>query len=181
MPNPLSILTVFKHKRVGFYLYVKPLFRRMNLLRIILAGAIGTTFMTLYSYGVANKEQRQYREPELLNKLVDRTPVILPKTTKKHFTGWLMHYAVGYAFSVVYDYIWRRTPVSPTVKNSLIMGAISGIIGILGWKACFSVHPNPPKTNYKGFYMQLMVAHIIFGLFAKIGYRLPDKIEQKVA
>ncbi len=153
----------------------------MNILRIALAGAIGTTFMTLYSYGVANKEQRQYREPELLNKLVDKAPINSSKISKKHPTGWLMHYAVGFTFSAVYDYIWRKTPISPTVKSSLVMGAISGVIGIMGWKTFFSAHPNPPKTHYKGFYMQLLVAHIIFGLFAKIGYRLPDQIEEKVA
>lgn len=150
----------------------------MNILRIALAGAIGTSFMTLYSYSVANKEQRQYREPELLNKLVNRTPVGLPKIPKNSLVGWLLHYSVGYSFSVVYDYIWRKTPVSPTVKSSLLMGAISGIVGILGWKTFFTTHPNPPQTHYKNFYKQLMIAHIIFGLFAKVGYTLPDAIRK---
>lgn len=149
----------------------------MNILRIVLAGAIGTTFMTLYSYAAANKEQRQYREPELLNKLVDKAPVDLPKVKKNNVMGWLVHYGIGLTFSTVYDIIWRKTSVLPTTKSSLIMGAISGAIGILGWKAFFSAHPNPPKTHFKGFYAQLMVAHIIFGLFAKLGYKLPDKIQ----
>lgn len=148
----------------------------MNILRIVLAGAIGTTFMTLYSYAVANKEQKQYREPELLNKLVDKAPINLPKIKKNNAMGWWVHYAIGFAFSTVYDLIWRRTFVSPTTMSSLFMGAISGVIGILGWKTFFAAHPNPPKTHFRGFYAQLLAAHIIFGFFAKLGYKLPDKI-----
>lgn len=148
----------------------------MNILRIALAGAIGTTFMTLYSYGVANKKQRQYREPELLNKIIDKAPTGLPKIMRNNAVGWLIHYTIGFSFSLIYDYIWRKTVVSPNTKNSLIMGALSGVVGILGWKTFFSVHPNPPKTHYEGFYRQLMVAHIIFGLFAKIGCKLPGRV-----
>lgn len=176
MPGSLSILIILKHKAVRLYSICPNINRYMNLLKIALAGAIGTTFMTLYSYGVANKKQREYREPVLLNKLVNRAPVNLPKITKNHAVGWLMHYTIGYTFCVGYDYIWRKTSVSPTTKSSLLMGAMSGVMGIMGWKAFFSAHPNPPKTHYKGFYRQLLVAHVIFGFFAKVGYKLPDKI-----
>ena len=146
----------------------------MNLLRITLAGITGTTFMTLFSYAIAEKRKKQFKEPELLNKLVKRASPNLERINKKHWLGWVMHYTVGFSFATAYDFLWRKTFVAPTMKNSLAMGAISGVLGVLAWKMVFKLHPNPPQTHFEEFYKQLLVAHIIFGLFAKAGYRLPE-------
>lgn len=134
--------------------------------------------MTLFSYMIAEKRKKQFKEPELLNKLAQRADPNLKKINKKHWLGWLMHYSVGFSFATVYDYIWRRTDLAPTIKNSLVMGAVSGFLGILAWKTVFKLHPNPPSTHFKAFYKQLLVAHIIFGLFSRVGYQLPEMTQE---
>ncbi|HBL80335.1 MAG TPA: hypothetical protein DDZ79_10625, partial [Aequorivita sp.] len=47
-----------------------------------------------------------------------------------------------------------------------IIGAIFGLLGIFGWALLFYVHPQRPKIDFKLFYLQLFLAHIIFGLTA---------------
>lgn len=144
----------------------------MNVFRIGLAALCGTTLMTAFSYIVSSVRGKQFREPELLNGLVARAGLTDFSPSKEHAAGWLMHYQVGLMFSIIYDLIWRKTNVSPSPKNSLIMGAVSGIFGIMVWNLIFKLHPDPPKTKLKEFNLQLLIAHLIFGYYAMKGYVL---------
>ena len=145
----------------------------MNLFRILLAGLAGTTLMTAYSYAVAEKKRKQFKEPQILNKLLQRMDFPLEIKNKHHLAGWVLHYQVGIFFSIIYDLLWRKTSIRPTFINSVIMGAITGIFGILVWKTTFALHPNPPAIHFKEYYRQLLIAHVLFGIFAKLGYQLP--------
>lgn len=156
----------------------------MKLLKIALAGISGTTLMTLFSYVLSIKKKKQFKEPEILNKLLKRADLNLDTIHKKDPPGWVLHYLAGLSFSLAYDSIWRKTGVTPTMANSLIMGTINGLFGILVWKAVFKLHPNPPNIHFSHFYRQLLIAHVIFGLFAKLGYQLPEttkRLTQPVA
>jgi len=146
----------------------------MKLFRIFLAGIAGTTAMTAFSYLVAEKKNKQFKEPQILNKLLKRMDFPLEVKSKHHFAGWILHYKVGIFFSLIYDLLWSNTSIKPSFKNSLIMGAITGLFGILIWELTFTLHPSPPKLDFRGYYRQLFVAHILFGLFARLGYQLPN-------
>lgn len=150
----------------------------MNLLRIGLAAVCGTTLMTAFSYIVSGIRQKQFREPELLNGLVARADFLDFSPSKEHPTGWLLHYKVGLMFSIIYDLIWRNSKVSPTTKSSLIMGAFSGVFGIMVWNLIFKLHPNPPKTKLNEFNLQLLIAHLVFGYYAMKGYLLIEPEEK---
>jgi len=143
-------------------------------LKIIIASIAGTSFMTLYSYYRAKKEQQQYEEPELLNKLIDRNNVVDIDVHKKHPTGWFAHYSVGLLFVVAYWVLYRRALHSPGPVKILLVGSASAVVAVGAWKIMFSASPNPPDNNRYGYYRQLVIAHLIFTAFALSTYKLLD-------
>lgn len=147
--------------------------------RILLATAVGTSFMTLYSYWMSKKEKQEFTEPVLLNKLSDRSPK-LPEVDDPDDdpVGWTTHYAVGLLFVVSYYILWKRSLTHPTLAKGLFLGAGSGVIAIAAWKIMFATNPNPPKNDREGYYRQLFIAHLIFSTFAIYGYKLPDYIKR---
>jgi hypothetical protein len=140
--------------------------------KIIVAGLIGTTFMTIYSYLISKKEKEQYREPELLNALIDRSKYLPSIPNKKvHLAGWATHYAIGILFVLFYRLLWKKSLEEPTIAKIFVIGAASGAIGILSWKFFFSEHDNPPSNNRRGYYRQLFYAHLIFVAAAVLSYK----------
>ena len=60
-----------------------------------------------------------------------------------------------------------------------LLGAASGALAMLVWKLTFKAHHFPPKTDFKNYYAQLMPAHIVFAVFATLGYKLAKKMENE--
>jgi hypothetical protein len=130
---------------------------------------VGTSLMTAFSYYISQHEKDQFREPVLLNILSRR----LMNTNQGNYTGafgWLAHYGVGALFVSAYDKIWKQSG-RPTLWSGLLLGAISGVVGIATWKLVFKLHPSPPTIDFKDYYRQLFVAHLIFGASAALGYK----------
>ncbi|WP_294820240.1 hypothetical protein [uncultured Flavobacterium sp.] len=147
--------------------------------KIILAGVVGTTFMTLYSYIISKREKQEFTEPVLLNKLM-ATSENLPEidNDKKHPAGWLAHYGVGVLFVTCYWFLWRRSLRSPGIVKGLLVGAASGVVAIISWKLMFAANDNPPKNDRYRYYRQLFIAHLIFSILALFGYKLPDYVKR---
>jgi hypothetical protein len=145
---------------------------------VILSGIAGTSLMTLFSYLVSETNKENFREPELLGKLLHRA---LQTETKEnsHFAGWNLHYLVGVMFAFAYSRIWEKTTIKPSVKSGSILGLVSGILGMTIWKICFTIHPNPPKINFKKYYGHLLITHVIFGVFTAIAYKLSSHREKR--
>lgn len=144
--------------------------------KIILAGIVGTTFMTLYSYMKAKKEDEEYVEPVMINKLIDNSKN-LPSVPQEdsHPVGWGLHYATGIIFVAAYWLLWKKVLLKPTPGKILIVGSLSGALGIMVWKLLFAQHDRPPYNYRYGYYKQLFTAHIIFSLFALTTYKVLDK------
>lgn len=142
------------------------------LLKILIAGIAGTLLMTLFSYLLSKTENEQYREPELLNKLIDRSKN-LPSVsdTRTNPIGWIAHFGIGIGFVAAYWLLWPKALDSPTIINVLILGAISGLVGIAAWKIFFTNHDNPPGNNRVGYYGQLFIAHLIFSAVAVLSFK----------
>ncbi|CAN5449666.1 hypothetical protein BH23BAC3_BH23BAC3_25330 [soil metagenome] len=146
----------------------------MNFLKILSGAVIGTSLMTLFSYYLSYRSNKEFEEPELLNKLIHSSR--LPVSVKKNpAAGWILHYSVGTGFTVCYHFIWKRNKVNPIFKNSTLLGGISGIIGISGWHLLFMIHSNPPSIYLRDYYLHLLAAHIVFGWGAATGYKLFDQ------
>lgn len=130
--------------------------------------------MTLFSYVTSTIKKENFKEPELLGMLLYD---ILPHLKKQHrdIIGWNLHYLVGLTFAFLYAKIWEDSGIKPTLKSGLILGALSGILGISVWKLCFRIHPHPPKISFRRYYGHLLVTHLIFGVFTVLGYSLRRK------
>lgn len=148
--------------------------------KIIVAGIVGTTFMTLYSYWKSRQERQQYVEPIMINKLIDKS-ANLPEIQNEdsHPAGWGLHYLAGIAFVSAYWLIWNKALSKPTTVKILVIGLISGGIGIAVWKLLFVQHDNPPHNYRQGYYRQLLVAHILFSAFALVSYKGLEYIDNK--
>jgi len=148
--------------------------------KIIISAIIGTTFMTLYSYWRSKKEQQEYTEPVMINKLIDNSEN-LPQLNNQdiHPAGWGLHYLTGVAFVSGYWVIWKKALKRPTLFRISLIGSLSGITGIIVWKALFMQHDNAPKNYRYGYYKQLFFAHIIFTAFALITYKSLERIGNK--
>jgi di/tricarboxylate transporter len=147
--------------------------------KIVLAGVVGTTFMTLYSYIISKKEKQEFTEPILLNKLIDGSenlPDIADED--KHPAGWLAHYGIGVLFVIAYWIVWRRALRSPGIVKGLLIGAASGIVAIISWKLMFAANDDPPQNDRYKYYRQLFYAHLIFSVFALFGYKLPEYVKR---
>jgi hypothetical protein len=145
----------------------------MNVSRILSAAICGTSAMTLFSYLVSKRKKEQFREPVLLSLLIKRFES--REAPKQNIDGWAIHYSVGSMFSAIYDQLWRSGKMKPNITNGAIIGAISGLAGIGGWHATLRFHPDPPPIDIKKYYGHLLAAHIVFGVFAALGYRMTNQ------
>jgi hypothetical protein len=133
---------------------------------ISLSAVVSTTLMTLFSYCVGRLRNKQFMEPEILNDLLMRNGTIEKGAVQNHPLGWFIHYLVGFQFIIAYEVFWHTTSSSPTLGLFVVLGAVSGGIGVIAWSMFFLSHSNPPRLDFKEFYLQLVVAHMVFGVGA---------------
>ena len=149
---------------------MKKMQKTHTLLPVFSAGITGTSFMTFFSYLISKLQSENFREPEILARLIYR---IIPQINKRfsHIAGWNLHYSVGFLFAICYATFWEGKH-KPGMKSGLLFGGLSGILAVFVWKSTLSIHPSPPKIKFHRFYGHIFLAHLIFGCFASIGYRL---------
>lgn len=131
--------------------------------------------MTLFSYMVSIAENENYSEAERLGQLIHNLYPILNKR-EKLVAGWVAHYLVGLAFATAYVQLWEKKKLKPSFKNNLIIGGISGLVAVGIWKLTFKMHPLPPRLNFNKYYLQLVPAHVVFGIFSGLGYMTLKKM-----
>ena len=139
-------------------------------LQIIISGIAATTVMTLFSYVVSGSTRELYKEPVLLTFILSSLKIEVSARTKI-FLGWFLHYVIGTAFVLVYHVLWFYDIAEVSWLLALLFGAISGLIGIIGWILMFEIIPTKPNIDFDGYYLQLFVAHIIFAAVAFVVYR----------
>ncbi|MBS7565259.1 hypothetical protein KHS38_12670 [Mucilaginibacter sp. Bleaf8] len=145
--------------------------------KIALANIAGTTLMTAFSHLMSSVRNKNFSEPVLLSKFLEKAPVNVDSKYAKP-AGWVGHYLVGHAFAGVYQLILDKQNAKPSFKKGLAMGILSGVAGIGIWKAAFKLHPNPPKTPAKEFFTQLLLAHVVFGLVTDGVLQLLEKAKE---
>lgn len=141
-----------------------------DLLPVMSAGITGTSLMTLFSYLVSRLQKENFREPEILARLIYH---LVPQINRRYsqVAGWNIHYLVGLLFAIYYAKLWEKN-VQPTVKSGLKLGGITGVLAMIVWMLTLNIHPAPPKIKFRRFYGHIILAHLVFGCFANIGYRL---------
>lgn len=140
-------------------------------LQILISSIAATSVMTLFSYAVSEGARETYKEPVLLGYLLSSFNITISPQLKL-FLGWLMHYLIGVAFVIAYHIVWYYQFMDISWAASILLGIISGIIGIISWVILFEIVPSKPNIDFKGYYAQLFVAHVIFAIVAYVVYKL---------
>lgn len=148
--------------------------------KIILSGVVGTLFMTLYIRKKSKKEHEQFMQPVLLNKLIDKAENLPDiKNKENHPAGWILHYGAGISFVTAYRILDKKILLKPTITKILLIGTVSGLIGIAIWKTMFKEHHRPPNNDRFEYYRELLLAHIVFSIFAILSYKSLEEIDGK--
>lgn len=127
--------------------------------------------MTANSYLMSKIFDEDFREPEHLATMIGRLAPALSGQAKQ-LAGWGAHLAMGFVFAAVYVELWETGKIKHTIRNGVILGLLSGFLGLLIWKGTFKAHPIPPLLHYDHYYLQRIPAHIVFAVFATLGYRI---------
>ncbi|RZK79108.1 MAG: hypothetical protein EOO92_09945 [Pedobacter sp.] len=139
--------------------------------KTLLTAIGGTTGMTAGSALMSLIMKENYKEPEHLGTMISRLAPGLSKSSKQ-IAGWGAHYAMGIVFASVFVELWETRKIKHNMKNALILGLASGVLGLLIWKATFKIHPLPPALHYRDFYLQRIPAHMVYAVFATLSYRM---------
>ncbi|MDA6070245.1 hypothetical protein NJT12_11510 [Flavobacterium sp. AC] len=139
--------------------------------QLIIVSIAATSAMTLFSYAASASFRELYKEPVLLTFMLTRLNIELPAKSKATL-AWLLHYFIGFLFVLAYHLLWIKNILPVSFLSAFLLGFISGIIGILGWMIMFKMSNHQPPIDFKGYYFQLLLAHIIFGLVATATYSL---------
>lgn len=137
---------------------------------ILKSAIVGTSAMTLFSYIISEKKEENFREPLVLADMIARLyPTI--RRSDAALEGWGLHYLSGLGFVCGYHQLWKKGKVKPGILSGSLLGATSGLAGMLVWKTVFKLHPNPPAKDLKKYFGHLMLAHVVFGAFAGLAYK----------
>lgn len=136
----------------------------MFLLATLVNAIFATSVMTLYSYIWSAVTSTQTREPELLNFLLRKDI----ESLETH-GGWVIHYTIGWLFTLVFFISWDLQLLYPTWINGILMGLLAGLMGCVGWFFMFRFI-RKPKIKQVNFYFQLLIAHMLFGMSTFIMY-----------
>ena len=143
----------------------------MDFLKIFIAAFTATNIMTTFSYVISMTYNKLFKEPVLLNYILDSVGMNLHGKWKKA-AGWLAHYIVGVLFVFTYDAIWTYTNIEFGWKSGLAFGMISGIVGIVGWQTIYLLPSKKPNVLLREYYVQLFFAHIIFAAAVFIAFQI---------
>jgi hypothetical protein len=132
--------------------------------KVLLPSVVATSLMTLFSYLIAETENKNFSEPELLAKIEKKNLDV-----SKQFAlpaGWLTHYSIGVLINLFFDITWEQFKIKSTFNRGITSGVLGGLIAIGAWRLLFAALPKRSANYYKKFYTQLFIAHIIFSLTA---------------
>ena len=141
------------------------------LLKILISSILATAVMTAFSYLVSETFKKLFKEPVLLSFAIGRFHLQLSKSTER-VLAWLLHFMIGLLFVVCYHFIWKWDWLDIDFQSSLLLGALSGIIGIISWHFIFEFTNHQPRIAFKQYYLQLFIAHVFFGVTAFFSYLL---------
>lgn len=138
---------------------------------ILLATVAATSLMTAFSYTISEAFRELYKEPLLLQFLITRFNIGI-KGTMKVIAGWTLHYFIGLLFVLIFHFLWKSGLFEITWPAGLIYGVIIGVIGIGGWMVMFILSNYKPRIDFKGYYLQLFLAHVIFAMTIVAVYKI---------
>lgn len=132
--------------------------------QILSVGFLATLAMTAFSYFFSYLLKGNFKEPQLLNYLIDKMPKSTINVCREHILGWFIHFSVGFLFVIAFKIVGYLYALELSFRTGIIFGTLAGLIGVGAWSSAFALHPNPPSINKTLFYIQLIFAHIMFAI-----------------
>src|SRR5688572_5077251 len=118
--------------------------------KVILEGIVGTALMTAVMYTLAYFAGDQFKVVKVLGTMLtfqttdERWLSNAPSAIR---VGIVAHYLVGIGFAFFYQSLWNSDALQASVLNATVMGFLNGVVGSIGWKIFFAIHPNPPMIK----------------------------------
>lgn len=135
------------------------------------SGIFATVCMTGISYILSRIYTKNFREPELLQKVLFGTNS--DPSAKLHvITSWLVHLAIGCLLAVSINFIWINEILRLTMANSIIVGIGVGVFAVLCWLIFLFLRKIFHIIESRFYYVQLVLVHIIFTIIVTGFYRL---------
>ncbi|MBZ9650922.1 hypothetical protein [Psychroflexus montanilacus] len=134
---------------------------------VLVSGLAATLVMTMVMYLYASLSRKNTKVVHILGSMLTGFRMFtLNSKTKVLITGAIAHVFIGQLFSFIYFIMWSCGLFDITLCNSLIIGAVSGIVAIFFWKAYFMVYQNPIQVPLLHYFIALFISHIVFGIIA---------------
>lgn len=136
----------------------------MEVLKIFFSGILGTLMMTVFSHILELLTGSKFNEAHLLNGLLDRSKFSNSNIQKNNFLGWILHFTIGICMAAMLYFYYMYISNYISLWLGIVLGFVLGIIGIAGWLIMKNCHSKPPEINWYSFFIQLVVAHVVFGV-----------------
>lgn len=143
----------------------------MDFLKIMIAAFSATNIMTTFSYLISVTYNKLFKEPVMLNYILNGIGVSFTGKLKKA-EGWIAHYVIGLFFVIIYESVWRYTDVKFGWLSGIIFGAVSGGFGILCWHLIYRLPDKKPRAPLRDYYLQLFLAHIVFACAVVVAFKI---------
>jgi hypothetical protein len=134
-------------------------------LLIILSGVAGTFAMTCFVELLAAISKKPFHVVRILSRMLqygDNTPKHKRQIT--YGVAIIIHYLVGISFTNIFVFLLKTELIEPEIWYALIFGAVAGLVGILGWRIFFAIHPNPAHIDLSQYLIVIWAGHLIFAL-----------------
>ncbi len=138
----------------------------MELLKVLVAGIVGTVMMTVFSYLISRLRSQQFREPKLLNMILRRSNHEHMNPSNNSVIGWVVHFSIGIILMTLFYIFHLIFSFDISIISIGAYGIFAGFLAILSWHIMFYISARPPDISLKEFYIQLFIAHLLFALGA---------------
>ncbi len=146
----------------------------MNFFDLFIASLAGTSAMTLFMYILSFITGYKTKVINVLGTLLtfQAGPNGELSTSPLAVSiGSIAHYAIGFAFTLVYGWIWWKELLQPDWWSILILGTISGILAIGFWGTVLKIHPRPPRVKLSAYLIAIFFAHYVFVWGVVLGFK----------
>jgi hypothetical protein len=140
-----------------------------------IAGIAGTALMTGFVYLIAYITGNNFKVVKILgtmltnnthrNKSTDESPETI-------ITGIIAHYLIGVFFAIIYAWLWSKGIGEPTLRSSIIFGALNGLFAMLFWYTFFRLHRNPPAIRMPAYIVVIGIGHLFFSIGVVTGFSI---------
>jgi hypothetical protein len=140
-------------------------------LTIVVAGIVGTAYMTLGMYLLAGITGDHFKVVKVLGTMLTFQTTddsALSDRKSAIWTGIVTHYFVGISFSFLYAWLWKKDIIEMNFLHATWLGLLNGIIGAIVWRIFIGVHPRPPQLPISQYLIAIALGHVLFahGIYA---------------